>query len=53
MRKEDRTLRTAVDRAIRRLVEEKKVEEILARYGIPVLGESLVTTHPEGVSQGR
>ena len=53
MRKEDRELKTAVDRAIKRLVEEKKVEEILGRYGIPVLGESLVTTHPEGVSPGR
>ena len=40
MRKEDRELKIAVDRAIRRLVEEKKVEEILGRYGIPVLKES-------------
>ena len=40
MRKEDRELRIAVDRAIKRLVEEKKVEEILGRYGVPVLGES-------------
>ena len=53
MRKEDRDLKTAVDRAIKRLVEEKKVEEILARYGIPVLGESPVTTHPEEVPTGR
>ena len=53
MRKEDRELKAAVDRAVKRLVEKKKVEEILGRYGIPVLGESLVTTHPEGVSPGR
>lgn len=52
MRKEDRGLKTAVDRAIKRLVEEKKVEEILARYGIPVPGES-PTTHPEEVSTGQ
>jgi len=53
MRKEDRELKTAVDRAIKRLVEEKKVEEILGRYGIPVLRESPVVTQPEAVSGGR
>ncbi len=50
MRKEDRELKTAVDRAVKRLVEEKKVEEILGRYGIPVLRESPMATQPEGVS---
>ena len=47
MRKEDRELKTAVDRAVKRLVEEKKVEEILGRYGVPVLRESPVATQPE------
>lgn len=53
MRKEDRELKTAVDHAIKRLVEEKKVEEILGRYGIPLLRESPVATQPEAVSGGR
>ncbi len=53
MRKEDRELKTAVDRAIKRLVEEKKVEEILGRYGVPVLRESPMATQPEPVSGGR
>lgn len=36
LRKVDGELKAAVDRAIKRLVEEKKVEEILRRYGVPV-----------------
>lgn len=53
MRKESRELKAAVDRALKRLIEEKKVEEILGRYGIPLLRESLATTQPEGASSGR
>lgn len=36
MRKTDRDVKAAVDRAIQRLVDEKKVETILSRYGIPL-----------------
>jgi polar amino acid transport system substrate-binding protein len=38
MRKEDRGLKSAVDQTIERLVEEKTVEAILGRYGVPILG---------------
>lgn len=53
MRRADRELRTAVDRTISRLVQEKKVEPILARYGVPILRESPLPAPPEGASTGR
>jgi ABC-type amino acid transport substrate-binding protein len=53
MRKEDQELKAAVDRAITRLFDEKKVEEILGRYGIPILEESPAATQSGGVSPGR
>lgn len=46
MRKQDRALKAAVDGAIRRLVEGRKVEEILGRYGVPVLTGSPLPTQP-------
>ena len=46
MRKEDGALKTAVDQAIKRLVEARKVDEILGRYGVPLLTERLPPTQP-------
>jgi ABC-type amino acid transport substrate-binding protein len=37
MRKEDRELKAAVDRAIQRLLQQKRVEAILGRYGVPFM----------------
>ena len=53
MRKEDRELKTVVDRAVKRLVEEIKVEEILGRYGVPVLRESPVAPQAGAGPRGR
>lgn len=49
LRKTDRELKAAVDRSIQRLLNEKKIEAILARYGIPILEESGLTT-PRGTA---
>lgn len=49
LRKADRELKAAVDRAIQRLLDEKKIEAILARYGVPILEESALTT-PRGTT---
>jgi ABC-type amino acid transport substrate-binding protein len=53
MRKDDRELKAAVDRALTRLLDEKKVEEILARYGVPVLRENPAPKDSEGGSRSR
>lgn len=52
LRKADRELKATVDRAIQRLLDEKKVEAILARYGVPILKESALMT-PRGIAPGR
>lgn len=36
MRRDDRALREAVDRALHRLLKEGRIEDILARYGVPL-----------------
>ncbi len=36
VRKADGQLKTALDRILMRLLDEKKVEHILGRYGVPV-----------------
>lgn len=48
LRKVDRELKAAVDRAIARLLDEKKVEAILARYGIPIPTETPLAAPREG-----
>lgn len=53
LRKADRELKAAVDRAIQRLVDEQKVEAILARYGVPILKESAPTTRRGTAPTGR
>ena len=37
MRKDDQQLKSAVDAAITRLLEQRKVEAILGRYGVPFI----------------
>jgi ABC-type amino acid transport substrate-binding protein len=48
LRKADRELKAAVDRAIARLLDEKKVEAILSRYGIPIPTETPPAVPREG-----
>ena len=53
MRKLDRELKSAVDRAIMRLLDEKKVDAILCRYGVPILREVPLASQPDEVLVGR
>ena len=53
MRKSDRELRAAVDRAVTRLIESKKVEEILRRYGVPLLEKGPGAAGAESSPAGR
>lgn len=48
LRKADRELKAAVDREIARLLDEKKVEAILSRYGVPIPTETPQAAPREG-----